>query len=511
MNITKQVVGEDKTSAWELRHEEGPFTGLKVPFGALCDFKPSPAVLKTKVGKFEPKAIPGVFLGYHLHPGGKWRGEYMVAPLREFNGVPFDQLVGKVSVHRIREVIFDPGKLEFPVREHYNAARRQIQGPVAQPQAALPPAPSDASGSAGDSAALPPSVTTKEPLPGFGEANKFLGDLHQRAYKGSKRPPVITSQDWVKLSQKERQKQHEWYQGELAKQAEQAKQDQDKKQGKVDPLAEEYPRVEVSAEEKAMVDSKALMKLSEPLRRLALDGAESFQPAQPASSSGDQAPAPGDEDDNPILDYAAVPCTAVPCMPTSKDRRFEHRFKIPDFEVPFNACVARPVGKKEIAQQPKAQAALDKEWDKLVKAKAWTEDKVREWKDVSTEAVRRGNKAHVGRVFELCVEKGSELRADDPARKYKGRSVFQGNDVKDETGMLPSSMSWVQPRPRCRQAKLLTHTGSCPETLSSNAMLNKHTSSLSWGVSLHGLGCQKNGDLQPGSSEECGTLLYLFG
>ena len=119
-------------------------------------------------------------------------------------------------------------------------------------------------------------------------------------------------------------------------------------------------------------------------------------------------------------------------MPTSKDKRFEHRFKIPDFEVPFNACVARPVGKKEIAQQPKAQAALDKEWDKLVKAKAWTEDKVREWKDVASEASRKGVKAHVGRVFELCVEKGSELRADDPARKYKGRSVFQGNDVKDE-------------------------------------------------------------------------------
>ena len=63
--------------------------------------------------------------------------------------------------------------------------------------------------------------------------------MKQRAHKGSKRPPVITSQDWAKLSTKERQKQHDWYQGELAKQAEQAKSAQDKGQSKDDSLAEE--------------------------------------------------------------------------------------------------------------------------------------------------------------------------------------------------------------------------------------------------------------------------------
>ena len=39
---------------------------------------------------------------------------------------------------------------------------------------------------------------------------------------------------------------------------------------------------------------------------------------------------------------------------------------------------------------------------------------------------------HVGRIFDICVEKGSELPLGDPARKYKGRVVFQGNQVKDE-------------------------------------------------------------------------------
>ena len=35
-------------------------------------------------------------------------------------------------------------------------------------------------------------------------------------------------------------------------------------------------------------------------------------------------------------------------------------------------------------------------------------------------------------IFEICVEKGSELKEGDPARKYKGRVVFQGNEVRDQ-------------------------------------------------------------------------------
>ena len=64
-----------------------------------------------------------------------------------------------------------------------------------------------------------------------------------------------------------------------------------------------------------------------------------------------------------------------------------------------------------------------KEWEKLRKAGCW---------DVSREAKASGRKAHVSRIFEICVEKGSELPENDPGRKFKGRVVFQGNDVKDE-------------------------------------------------------------------------------
>ena len=40
----------------------------------------------------------------------------------------------------------------------------------------------------------------------------------------------------------------------------------------------------------------------------------------------------------------------------------------------------------------------------------------------------------MGRIFDLCVEKGSELPKGHKARYFKGRVVYQGNQVKDEYG-----------------------------------------------------------------------------
>ena len=97
-----------------------------------------------------------------------------------------------------------------------------------------------------------------------------------------------------------------------------------------------------------------------------------------------------------------------------------------------NALVARPVGQKEINNTPAAQAALDKEWNNLTSKGAWDYSTVREWDDVSREAIKNKTKVHVGKIFEICVEKGSELPQGDPMRKFKGRTVFQGNNVKDE-------------------------------------------------------------------------------
>ena len=103
------------------------------------------------------------------------------------------------------------------------------------------------------------------------------------------------------------------------------------------------------------------------------------------------------------------------------------------------ACVARPVNKKELAACSPARAAMDKEWNKLRGCQnpkkhtgAWDENKVEEWGDIARRARGNHKPTHVGRIFGICVEKGSELPIGDPGRKFKGRYVFQGNQVRDQ-------------------------------------------------------------------------------
>ena len=126
------------------------------------------------------------------------------------------------------------------------------------------------------------------------------------------------------------------------------------------------------------------------------------------------------------------------------------------------ASVARLVSKDEIARNPKAKAALDKEWENLRTKGVWDERRVRECRELVAEAHREGKTIHLGRIFEACYEKGSELAESDPRRKFKGRTVFQGNNVRDENshhalfnelGSSPASME---------AAKLLDAFGSQP-------------------------------------------------
>ena len=78
--------------------------------------------------------------------------------------------------------------------------------------------------------------------------------------------------------------------------------------------------------------------------------------------------------------------------------------------LPFPACVARPVGKKELMREKKAIEAMKAEWKRLWDKKVWDASTVAEWSDVAREARRRGEEIHMGRLFGLCVEKGAELK-----------------------------------------------------------------------------------------------------
>ena len=118
--------GDDGESPWYKRHKKH-FSGPRIPFGALVDFLPTsvqkPAYVKwTKGGKLNPRAIPGVFMGYRLQAGLTWRNEFIAAALEDFLGIDF-RVNARVSVpvHVVRELVASPhNRYEFPLKAMYD-------------------------------------------------------------------------------------------------------------------------------------------------------------------------------------------------------------------------------------------------------------------------------------------------------------------------------------------------------------------------------------------------------
>ena len=133
-------------SSWNLRFGQGHFKGPKLPFGCLVDFMPTPEYSKkaTVLPKFGPKAIPGVFLGYFLQPGGRHRGDYLVAELKDFQEMDLSTTGGNhVRVHHIKDLQLTTSDVQFPMKDRYDSMNRAIVdvGPPPLPPPAAPPLP----------------------------------------------------------------------------------------------------------------------------------------------------------------------------------------------------------------------------------------------------------------------------------------------------------------------------------------------------------------------------------
>jgi hypothetical protein len=149
----------------------------------------------------------------------------------------------------------------------------------------------------------------------------------------------------------------------------------------------------------------------------------------------------------------------MPCRVTRKHHRFHGSAPLG-----LGACVARPVGKQEIEREPAARAARDKEWANLWQGDVWDASTVREWGDVSREAQKTNRTIHLGRLFGIMVQKGSELSSlpdSDPMKKnmkFKYRVVFQGNNVVDQ--------NW--------EVALFQDLGSSPATMEAGKAVDCH-------------------------------------
>ena len=81
---------------------------------------------------------------------------------------------------------------------------------------------------------------------------------------------------------------------------------------------------------------------------------------------------------------------------------------------------------------PAAEAAVDKEWEKLEKIPAWDLTKARSKSEVVDEARMKGAKVLFASLMDTCHLKNAELEAKH--RKYRGRIVLRGDIVKDDSG-----------------------------------------------------------------------------
>ena len=76
--------------------------------------------------------------------------------------------------------------------------------------------------------------------------------------------------------------------------------------------------------------------------------------------------------------------------------------------------------------------AVKEEGSALVSEQTWLEDTVMEFDDLKSQNQGK-DKIHIGELLSLCSIKNHEMHPS--FHKWKGRVVFQSNNVRDEEGL----------------------------------------------------------------------------
>ena len=76
---------------------------------------------------------------------------------------------------------------------------------------------------------------------------------------------------------------------------------------------------------------------------------------------------------------------------------------------------------------------MKKGWKGLIDQGVFDLSVIREYHDVAREAKQKNEEVHMARAHGIIVEKHSQLSEEDPRRKYKGRGVVLGNQIKNQT------------------------------------------------------------------------------
>ena len=75
---------------------------------------------------------------------------------------------------------------------------------------------------------------------------------------------------------------------------------------------------------------------------------------------------------------------------------------------------------------------MKKEWKGPIDQGVFHLSVIREHHDVR-EAKQKNEEVHMAKAHGIIVEKHSQLSEEDPRRKYKGRGVVLGNQIRNQT------------------------------------------------------------------------------
>ena len=94
----------------------GPFPGHVIPFGAQVQYAmpPGSSVASHEPNKpFAQKYHTGIFMGYRLHPGGKWSGDYEILDAEQLSAA--DSTEG-LHLKKVKDIL-KPKLFNFPVKD----------------------------------------------------------------------------------------------------------------------------------------------------------------------------------------------------------------------------------------------------------------------------------------------------------------------------------------------------------------------------------------------------------
>ena len=150
-NVT-DLLSDGKTP-YERRFGQ-PFKGPIIPFGSMVEYYPLTAKDQSRIHQFGKKVLPGLFLGYALYAEGIWKGDVLVADIKELESMDASEIYSK------RPNAKEDGRIKLPggyqdLGTSTSIRDRPIRGEshvdfVGESEGSPPPSPQDSLPDAGE-------------------------------------------------------------------------------------------------------------------------------------------------------------------------------------------------------------------------------------------------------------------------------------------------------------------------------------------------------------------------